>query len=102
MQTSRLCVLALLAGASILPISAAAQAQSRPAAGETGASERLDDGTIVVTAQRREQALEDVPIAVSVFTADRLERSNISSLQGFADLTPNLGYANEGSPFQTS
>src|SRR6185312_13087682 len=36
--------------------------------------------TVVVTARKREETLQDVPIAVSAFTAQSLERQNVQSL----------------------
>jgi len=32
---------------------------------------------VIVTAQRREQSLQEVPVSVTAFTADQLEKSNI-------------------------
>ncbi|MGI9361798.1 MAG: TonB-dependent receptor plug domain-containing protein, partial [Parasphingorhabdus sp.] len=45
---------------------------------------------IVVTAQRREQSLSEVPLAVSAFNADTLQERNISSEQDLASLVPGL------------
>ncbi|MBN8817450.1 MAG: TonB-dependent receptor [Sphingomonas sp.] len=48
------------------------------------------DGDIVVTAQRREQRLQDVPVAVSVVTGDALTRQNLTSLNDVAARLPNV------------
>jgi iron complex outermembrane receptor protein len=72
------CALALLAAAPAL-------AQTRPG----------DDGPlaeIVVTAQRRTEKLQDVPIAVSVFTALQRDRLGINSIQDTANFTPGMSY----------
>jgi iron complex outermembrane receptor protein len=45
---------------------------------------------IVVTARRRVERLQEVPEAVTVFTADLIERAGIQSYQDFANLTPNF------------
>jgi iron complex outermembrane recepter protein len=62
----------------------AAFAQSAPAA----ASGKLED--VVVTAQRRSESVQDVPIAVSAFSPAELERRNISEALDIIQFVPNL------------
>jgi iron complex outermembrane receptor protein len=53
----------------------------------------LRDGTIdeiVVTAQRREQSLQDVPIAMTAISADELAAAQVTDLGGLQALVPNL------------
>ncbi|MEM1110823.1 MAG: TonB-dependent receptor [Pseudomonadota bacterium] len=77
-------------------------ATSYPAQAQTGvetsspvaAPPGIDE--IIVRAQRRDQALEDVPISVTVFDAERIDRDNITQFEDIAILTPNLGI-NDGS-----
>ncbi len=45
---------------------------------------------IVVTAQRREQALQDVPLAVSAYNAEALDANNITSTADLQRLAPSL------------
>ncbi|MGA0706793.1 MAG: TonB-dependent receptor [Steroidobacteraceae bacterium] len=45
---------------------------------------------IVVTAQKREQRLIDVPIAVTALSGDALDRRGITDVQGLEGFTPNL------------
>jgi len=45
---------------------------------------------IVVTAQRREQSLSKVPVAVSAFNAEVLQDRNVNSEQDLASLVPGL------------
>ena len=45
---------------------------------------------IVVTAQKREQSLRDVPITVQAVTEDALMRSNVRDLTGLMNLTPGV------------
>ncbi|HZV66774.1 MAG TPA: TonB-dependent receptor, partial [Telluria sp.] len=54
----------------------------------------LDEGldTVVITAQYRPQRVQDVPMAVTVFSAARIEEAGIRSPQEVADLTPNLAF----------
>ncbi len=51
---------------------------------------------VVVTAQRREQSLQDVPISVTAFGATDLERSNITEAKDYLSLTPNVSFAEDG------
>ena len=45
---------------------------------------------IVVTAEYREQNLQEVPVAVTAFTADEIARAGITTTQDFVNLTPNM------------
>ena len=45
---------------------------------------------ITVTATKREQSIQDVPIAVSAFTSDDLERSGIQDLEQLQQIAPSL------------
>lgn len=51
---------------------------------------------VVVTAQRREQLLTDVPISITAFSEAKLQQYNIKDAQGFLSLTPNVAYGEEG------
>lgn len=55
---------------------------------------------IVVTAQKREQSLQDVPISVSVFGGSAIEKQNIAELGDYFDLSPNIAFTNTGSLLQ--
>ncbi len=45
---------------------------------------------IVVTAQKREQLLSDVPIAVSAYSSDQLQKSGVTDLRSLMSLSPGL------------
>src|SRR6478672_2080826 len=53
-------------------------------------------GDIVVTARRRDERLQDVPVAVSAFSAQALERSTVQELRSINVLTPGLTFSSEG------
>ena len=55
------------------------------------------DDEIVVTATRREQALQDVPMAVSAINADQLDAQNITSTQDLQRVAPSLQIASSNS-----
>lgn len=66
---------------------AQAQAQTQEAA-KTENKNQLE--RVEVTANKRVEKLENVPLAISVFTAERLERSNVRSMEDVIELTPAL------------
>lgn len=45
---------------------------------------------VVVTATKRDELLKDVPIAVNVFTADDIERTNVTRPPDFIRMAPNV------------
>ncbi|TXK65729.1 TonB-dependent receptor [Alkalisalibacterium limincola] len=79
-----------------LAAAASAQAQEQDAP-ETGASAtRLD--AIAVTARRREETLQDVPVAVTAFTPEVLDTFDINDMGDIGVHVPNLTvYAARGS-----
>jgi outer membrane receptor protein involved in Fe transport len=70
-----------------------AWAQEAPATTESVGIEE-----IVVTAQRREQALQDVPIAVTAFTGENLTERRIDDALDIQFNTPNLVYVGNERP----
>ncbi|QQD18023.1 TonB-dependent receptor [Spongiibacter nanhainus] len=51
---------------------------------------------VIVTVQRREQSLQDVPVTVSVFSGDDLVSANISESHGLQLKTPGMVYNSQG------
>jgi len=45
---------------------------------------------IVVTARKRAESLEDIPVSATAFTAEEIESAGINTPQDFIDLTPNV------------
>lgn len=74
----------LLLSAVVAPTTGVAQS-SDPVDDERGGLEE-----IVVTAQRREQSLQDVPVAVAVYTAEQLEAAQIDTVQGLLNIAPGM------------
>jgi iron complex outermembrane receptor protein len=68
-----------LVGASLLTTNAFAQ--------DTNVIEEL-----VVTAEKREQSLQDVPVAVTAFTDERREVLGLATAQDLTNFTPGLNY----------
>ena len=51
---------------------------------------------IIVTAQRREQNLQDVPIAISAFTAEVIEKYMFADVADYLTRTPNASFISNG------
>ncbi|HEX2559636.1 TonB-dependent receptor [Phenylobacterium sp.] len=49
---------------------------------------------IVVTAEKREQSLQDVPVAVTAYTSERREVLGVNTVEDLARMTPSLSYTN--------
>ena len=60
------------------------------------ANEMLEE--IVVTAQKRSQNVQEVPIAITAFTAEGLQSKGLTDLHSLSNLTPNVNL-DGGSPF---
>lgn len=74
----------------------AVQAQQAPAQGEEAKPNTLD--AITVSARKREESLQEVPVAVTAFTADGLDKLNIEDIGDLGAFVPNLTvYAARGS-----
>src|SRR5207237_2951057 len=80
-------VAAILGGASC------GAAAAEPAAGTTegGALEE-----IIVTAQRREQSIQDVPISMQALTGQALQQLNVSTFDDYIKFLPNVTTASNG------
>lgn len=64
---------------------------SQPVVAQTGSGgDVADSGEIVVTAQKRSQGINDVPIAISAVGADQLAASGVTSLDKLSSITPSL------------
>ena len=74
-------VAALMLGAALTAPAAAQEAPPQDAA-------TLDE--VIVTAQRREQSLQDVPIAITAFNAETLERTAATGIQDIAAKAPGV------------
>ncbi|MEI4509409.1 TonB-dependent receptor [Sphingopyxis sp. CCNWLW253] len=60
-----------------------------------------NSGEIIVTARRREEALQDVPISVSAISGESLERSGVTDIQGLQYRTPSLSITSSQSQRNT-
>ncbi len=54
-----------------------------------------DSGDIIVTAQKREQSLQDVSAAVSAVGADRLANAQVNSMADLQTIVPSVNFGND-------
>lgn len=83
----------VLAGASFIAIDARAQTGTVPSDAADRESS-VDD--IVVTAQRREERLLDVPISITLFTGDDIAKRGVSNLSDLQASVPGLRIVDVG------
>jgi iron complex outermembrane receptor protein len=74
-----------------------ALAQNTAAAPETDPQTTRD--VVVVTAQFREQDIQDTPLAISAFNTDMLEDRSITSLSNLSSVAPNVNLAEPAATF---
>jgi iron complex outermembrane receptor protein len=70
-----------------------APAQSQEAATTGGAT--IDE--VVVTAQRRSESIQDVPIAITAVGAETIQDQNVRGVEDYFALTPNVSFRSDGS-----
>ncbi len=84
---------ALLGAASVCALAIFAPQQAL-AQDEAAASSGFDE--IIVSAQRREQSAQDVPISVQSFDGDAIDQQAISEAADYLALTPNVAFTQDG------
>ncbi|HEX8256366.1 MAG TPA: TonB-dependent receptor plug domain-containing protein, partial [Allosphingosinicella sp.] len=104
-RTLLLATAAAAAFASAAPAAAQVQeeqqAQPDPVAAATAEDDALTDQEIVVTAQKRAEDQQDVPISISVVSGQELVETGATQLTEIAGYVPGLHVSNLGSPGQT-
>lgn len=85
--------------AAALLSGAAAQAQDQDAPAPTAPTtdnRPRSIGEIVVTAQKREQRLQDVPVSITAVTGEAIEDLKITDLRSVQSYVPNMAVLNSG------
>src|SRR5262245_25776594 len=80
----------LLCGATAAALACAAEARAEgtPPRDEPTARGELEE--VVVTARRREERLQDVPVAVTAFTPERLTQAQVTTARQLVGMVPSL------------
>ena len=82
----------LFAGSALFALTGTAHADQ--ASDATKAS--TASGEIIVTAQRRDQSLQDVPMTLQALSADSLSKLNVTTFNDLLKYTPNVTFGNNG------
>ena len=78
-----------------LVLTAPAQAQTASGGKAPREAENVSETDIVVTAQKRDQLLLDVPVSVSAVSSEALVKQNLIRLEDFATRVPGLSVASD-------
>ena len=85
-----------LSGLAAMLVATPALAQTAPAPAAAAAADEQAPAEIVVTAQKRSERLQEVPVAVSVLTGETVANASRSNLEGAAALVPSLNFVKAG------
>jgi outer membrane receptor protein involved in Fe transport len=66
---------------------------------ETPAEQGAEDTDIVVTATRRAENLQDVPLAITALSTATLDQQGVTGFDGYARLVPSLSFRTSGPGF---
>jgi outer membrane receptor protein involved in Fe transport len=83
-------LLASVCAVALFNVPASAKAQEATSAGQSAEAPPEQDQDIVVTATRREERIQDVPISVSAFRQEELTEKGIVGFEGIARETPGV------------
>ncbi|HST36438.1 MAG TPA: TonB-dependent receptor [Allosphingosinicella sp.] len=81
-----------LLASSMLCTTGAALAQNAPAPDATGPAAAEDETNIIVTAQKRSENLQNVPISIQALGTQQLEEQNVANFQDYTRLMPSISY----------
>ena len=87
-----------LCSAALMPIAMPGIALAQGQAGASAGTADSGSGDIVVTAQRRAERAQDVPIAITAFSAERLQQQGITEAQNLQATVPSLVVGPNGNP----
>ena len=86
----RLAVSGLLASAALA--ATPALAQDAPPAPDSQANNQADNGDIIITALKRSDTLQNVPISVQALSTKKLDELNISNFQDYVASLPSVSF----------
>jgi len=87
----------LLAGAALVPFASPALAQPADTTPATGdAAPASPSGEIVVTAQKRSESIQHVPISIQALGAATLEQHQVASFDDYAKQLPSVSFQSYG------
>jgi iron complex outermembrane receptor protein len=88
---NRISVVSLLALGSAIP----AFAQEAPATAPVAANQQNSRDVVIITANKREESVQDVAVAVTAISADQKDKLGIITMEDLTNVTPGMSYSNE-------
>ena len=85
----RLAIISLLASANL---GTPAFAQANPQAAAPAAATPAQNDDIIVTAQKREENMQDVPISIQALGTKKLDQLNVTNFAEFSQLLPSVSF----------
>ena len=86
----------------LLAATACAAIVASPVAAQETADNEAQGGEIIVTAQKRTERLQDVPVAVSAVSGEQLEARQINDTNNLIKASPSLTYQQGNNPTNTT
>jgi len=84
----------IIATAGLLTLVVAAPPVSQAADKDAAAAGTLEE--VIVTATRREERLQDVPISVGVYSQEKLDAQGLRNIDDLTRLTPGVAFQRNG------
>lgn len=91
-KQARSALCGLKSSAAILALSLTWMSSAHAQQAEISDTPAASPNEIIVTAQRRAESVQDVPISVQAVTGDTLVKTGISDTSGLAQITPTLNF----------
>ncbi|WP_275228094.1 TonB-dependent receptor [Novosphingobium album (ex Liu et al. 2023)] len=94
-NTFRVALAGALCAPAAIPVAALAQAAPAETARNDGTDALMGD--ILVTARKREETAQSIPLAISAFSGDAIAARGVQKIDGLASFTPNMTFQNNPS-----
>jgi outer membrane receptor protein involved in Fe transport len=97
-MSRRIVIAGLASGlACLVPLTALAQAAAA-AASPASAVDNGEIARVIITAQKRKEDIRDVPVSVSVMSAEQLKASQINTVEDLTRNIPNISFSSQAGP----
>jgi iron complex outermembrane receptor protein len=100
-MSRRIAIVGVASGlACLLPLTALAQAAAAAVAPAPAASAAapIEMNRVIITAQKRKEDIKDVPLSVSVLSAEQLQAQQITTVEDLTRNIPNVSFSTQGGP----
>ena len=95
-QFNRISLVSLLALGIAMPAfaqQAESGPQSAPKAGEDQGTSRSDRDVVIITANKREESVQDIAVAVTAITSELRDEIGLTTVQDYTNFAPGLSYS---------